>query len=580
MIATVKVNQHIAFVYELTSLIKFHIFLNLSMKQSLDLRCCLHLENSQETANILLFNNESLKKCKIVLKIRQDANLKYSNVTLPEAVNLKDGYHLQCYKKFSALSKCHREKMKQMQEAENELEIETIDLNDEELREDEENTADRTMRSSLRSLKSVNTAGIFPSLCLFCEKSRKKVQGQEQKLISVETKNFEEKIKQYAKWKEDNQMLTRIAQIDFTAKEIKYHSCCRLKYQKEAEISKTTKEGMQGTDTAKGFWHLEREVHQQAFDAICYILQEKVIVKNEVVFVADVSKHYHALLHEIGGVEFKDAYPSSKKLVTKIESHFKDKIAVAQSASKGAGRILYSSVMSIEDAMILHSGTIKSSNVKSKLRDVAFLLRETIMEAEVRPLPKDLTADDICKGEVDVPEIITTFLTDLICGPDYRRKKHMKTYRINSLSEDLIFAATSAKKKPKKHLQLGLFLKSLTGSRKIITLLNRMGHCVSYHTVQELETEMTYEATKNLRNTPFGMSLHSKAGTGVGWDNYDRFVETLSGKDTLHDTVGIAYQITDYQETPRVDFETEVTQSSSTTNIMPSLSTSGQTNKK
>lgn len=31
-----------------------------------------------------------------------------------------------------------------------------------------------------------------------------------------------------------------------------------------------------------------------------------------------------------------------------------------------------------------------------------------------------------------------------------------------------------------------------------------------------------------------------------GWlafDNYDRYVETFSGKNTLHDTVGIAYQL-------------------------------------
>lgn len=29
----------------------------------------------------------------------------------------------------------------------------------------------------------------------------------------------------------------------------------------------------------------------------------------------------------------------------------------------------------------------------------------------------------------------------------------------------------------------------------------------------------------------------------VAFDNYDRFVETITGKDTLHDTVGIIYQI-------------------------------------
>ena len=30
--------------------------------------------------------------------------------------------------------------------------------------------------------------------------------------------------------------------------------------------------------------------------------------------------------------------------------------------------------------------------------------------------------------------------------------------------------------------------------------------------------------------------------TGTAWDNYDELTETLSGKNTLHDTVGICYQ--------------------------------------
>ncbi|GFV05785.1 hypothetical protein TNCV_5035241 [Trichonephila clavipes] len=29
---------------------------------------------------------------------------------------------------------------------------------------------------------------------------------------------------------------------------------------------------------------------------------------------------------------------------------------------------------------------------------------------------------------------------------------------------------------------------------------------------------------------------------GVAFDNFDRYVDTLTGKDTLHDTVGIIYQ--------------------------------------
>ena len=41
------------------------------------------------------------------------------------------------------------------------------------------------------------------------------------------------------------------------------------------------------------------------------------------------------------------------------------------------------------------------------------------------------------------------------------------------------------------------------------------------------------------------MGLNASTVTAVAWDNFDRFVETKSGKDMLHDTVGVAYQVLD-----------------------------------
>ena len=84
-------------------------------------------------------------------------------------------------------------------------------------------------------------------------------------------------------------------------------------------------------------------------------------------------------------------------------------------------------------------------------------------------------------------------------------------------------------------------MKSLTGSRKVIEILNKLGHCVSYHTVEEVETEMTFEANKKGVLTPHGMTCNPLLGTGLAWDNFDRFVATMTVTDTLHDTVGIAY---------------------------------------
>ena len=91
-------------------------------------------------------------------------------------------------------------------------------------------------------------------------------------------------------------------------------------------------------------------------------------------------------------------------------------------------------------------------------------------------------------------------------------------------------------------MQLGMTIKSLTCSRKVVDLLNRLGHCVSYSTIEELETELTFEATKEKRLTPNGMSLNPANNIGVAFDNFDIYVETVSGKDTLHYTVGIAYK--------------------------------------
>ena len=77
-------------------------------------------------------------------------------------------------------------------------------------------------------------------------------------------------------------------------------------------------------------------------------------------------------------------------------------------------------------------------------------------------------------------------------------------------------------------------------SRKVVEVLNRRGHCVSYSITGELETELIYEASKDV--TPFGMDRSPDYGIGVAWDNYDRRVETSVGEATLHGTVGIAYQ--------------------------------------
>ena len=134
--------------------------------------------------------------------------------------------------------------------------------------------------------------------------------------------------------------------------------------------------------------------------------------------------------------------------------------------------------------------------------------------------------------------------SSLMTFNDSRRwKQTIKEICISSISQDTVYAATSGLKKPQKHLTVGLSLNSLTGSKKVVEMMCRLGHCASCHTIKEIENEMTIKAANSVKATPFGMSLNASTATGVAWDNFDRFVETKSGKDTLHDTVGITYQL-------------------------------------
>ncbi|GBP09519.1 hypothetical protein EVAR_76538_1 [Eumeta japonica] len=80
------------------------------------------------------------------------------------------------------------------------------------------------------------------------------------------------------------------------------------------------------------------------------------------------------------------------------------------------------------------------------------------------------------------------------------------------------------------------------GSKKLVDILSRQGYCITYPSILELETSTAYSCASNNQLCPSGIQPTSILSSGVAWDNYDRFVETSSGKNTLHDTVGTIYQ--------------------------------------
>ena len=113
---------------------------------------------------------------------------------------------IECYRRFIALSKKQKEK------------IDTALENNNATNSDK--PLPKITRSSITSPKSQSYSGIFPQICLLCSKARKKVGGIDQKLIDVLYDKFQKNIENYAKWLNGQAMLTRIASIDLSTKEV------------------------------------------------------------------------------------------------------------------------------------------------------------------------------------------------------------------------------------------------------------------------------------------------------------------------------------------------------------------------
>ena len=140
------------------------------------LECFLHprTDEDHDGKKVLPFNPTSLNKCQEALLVRKECHLKYENCTLPSDCNTRLGYHMECYRKFTALGRIHHPNAYSFSES---LPV----------------TENRSTRSS--STNDTNRIGIYGTKCIICDQERKKVSGKEQRLVLVLTENMQNTFK-------------------------------------------------------------------------------------------------------------------------------------------------------------------------------------------------------------------------------------------------------------------------------------------------------------------------------------------------------------------------------------------------
>ena len=144
-----------------------------------------------------------------------------------------------------------------------------------------------------------------------------------------------------------------------------------------------------------------------------------------------------------------------------------------------------------------------------------------ILSTNATDLPDPLTTHALGDGQGGIPTELRDFFNVLYTGSANKPETERNQRLVQSVSDDVVFAVTRGITKPGKHLCIGLGIKSLTGRRQIIDILNRFGHSINYHTVEAIETQVATDISDRHQALPDGTSQDDDLSTCLAWDNYD-----------------------------------------------------------
>lgn len=172
-----------------------------------------------------------------------------------------------------------------------------------------------------------------------------------------------------------------------------------------------------------------------------------------------------------------------------------------------------------------------------RIKTTARRLRKTILN-----LDNTFKYFDLNDPLKNIPLEMKEFLQYLLLGSTKRISNKNKA-KVVAVCHFIINIVTRGHVKTWMCTQIGMTIKSLTSSRKIVDILNRIGVSISYNLVEEIETEMAFKISQKVNYLPDGLIAENpNLCTMAAFDNYDRYVETLDGRNTLHDTNGIVIQ--------------------------------------
>jgi hypothetical protein len=311
------------------------------------------------------------------------------------------------------------------------------------------------------------------------------------------------------------------------------------------------------------FTEVETGENDIAFSSLVSSIHDDLFLHKKTFLISHLLDKYRSFLPN----DVPDIYPSAK-LQAKLLGHFGDIITIQPQRGQGMSNIMFSSCLSIGDA-IAAAGKLKSmlrlTGIEHELAtETSQESQEHILYSAASILRHDIQSfvinneDYPNANEVSLaifvekmPQSLLKFICWLIDEKAYKAASEPYTVPIDKIRKILgiteSIVSLSKHTFTPFHLGLAVQLHHEFGSRGLVDNLNSHGFCASYSEVRRFLTSVALKEEDSIKEgvyVPDGIVPVCQGGCLIqeGADNIDINTETIDGKDTFHSMARAVFQ--------------------------------------
>ncbi|XP_043480323.1 uncharacterized protein LOC122510010 [Leptopilina heterotoma] len=318
---------------------------------------------------------------------------------------------------------------------------------------------------------------------------------------------------------------------DLFARKVKYHKNCYKEYIRIPKSS-SNKEGRPSTKVPE-------DILNCAFDKLIDEMKDQFSTTSfELSYLA-------IRLSEL--TEIENATIENRDVKSLFINKYGDKVLFSYPSDKSKSSTLFMSNVPLVEVV----ERVRELNSENHIVTCAKELRKELLKTTL--IPDDYLCDEVLLeklfAEEKLPSIWKIFLQALFSSKNQTLGE--STYRrAYSVFSDIFFTVTD--KQTPKHIAVAQSIHHLSRSKHLITVLNKLGHCISYKSLKNIDFELTSSILsednkqqilipKNILKDP-SLFLHGAI------DNNDFNEETLSGQGSTHVTAMVIYQEESFEE--------------------------------